>query len=78
MLDAYKSALAGDPVSAFGGIFVTNKVVDKKQPKRLRKFFFEVFIAPGYDAEALEIFKAKKNLIILVRKAIELSDKPVS
>lgn len=72
MLDAYKSALAGDPVSAFGGIFVTNKVVDKETAEEASKIFFEVFIAPGYDAEALEIFKAKKNLIILVRKAIEL------
>lgn len=69
---AYELALAGDPVSAFGGIFVTNTTVDKATAEEASKIFFEVFIAPAYDAEALEVFKAKKNLIVLVRKAIEL------
>ncbi len=72
LYDAYTAALDGDPVSAYGGIFVTNKVVDKATAEEAAKIFFEVFIAPGYDNEALEVFKAKKNLIVLVRKNIDL------
>jgi phosphoribosylaminoimidazolecarboxamide formyltransferase / IMP cyclohydrolase len=72
LTEAYKAALDGDPVSAFGGIFVTNKVVDKETAEEAAKIFFEVFIAPGYDSEALEVFKAKKNLIVLIRKEIDL------
>ncbi len=72
LIDAYNAALAGDPVSAYGGIFVTNKVVDKATAEEAAKIFFEVFIAPGYDADALEVFKAKKNLMVLVRKEVEL------
>jgi phosphoribosylaminoimidazolecarboxamide formyltransferase / IMP cyclohydrolase len=66
--DAFRAALAGDPVSAFGGIFVTNSEVDSTTAEEAAKIFFEVIIAPSYTAEALDIFKAKKNLIVLIRK----------
>ena len=67
--DAFRDALAGDPVSAFGGIFVTNHAVDGTTAEEAAKIFFEVIIAPSYTNEALEVFKAKKNLIVLVRKS---------
>jgi len=68
VLEAYLAALAGDPVSAYGGIFVTNTTVDKATAEEAAKLFFEVFIAPEYSLEALEVLKSKKNLIVLIRK----------
>ena len=67
-MDSYLQALAGDPVSAYGGIFVTNGTVDKATSEEAAKLFFEVFIAPDYTVEALEVLKSKKNLIVLIRK----------
>lgn len=67
--DAWKDALAGDPVSAFGGILITNKEVDKTTAEEINKIFFEVIIAPSYHKEALEILKQKKNRIILIQKS---------
>ena len=72
---AWKDALAGDPVSAFGGILITNRVIDASTAEEMNKIFFEVSIAPGYDDDALEILKAKKNRIILVMKDSTLQDK---
>ncbi len=66
--EAWKDALAGDPVSAFGGILVTNTTIDKEAAEEMHKIFFEVVIAPAYDPEALEVLMQKKNRIILVRK----------
>jgi len=66
--DAWKDALAGDPVSAFGGILITNAGVDSATAEEIDKLFFEVIIAPAYDDNALEILKKKKNRIILIRK----------
>jgi len=68
MIDAWKEALAGDPVSAFGGVLVTNGVVDKASADEINKLFFEVIIAPDYDMDALEILTQKKNRIILIQK----------
>jgi phosphoribosylaminoimidazolecarboxamide formyltransferase/IMP cyclohydrolase len=68
VLTAWKDALACDPVSAFGGVIVTNIPVDENTAAEIDKIFFEIIIAPGYTAEALEILKQKKNRIILVRK----------
>ena len=72
VVDAWKDALACDPVSAFGGVLVTNGVVDKATAQEIDKIFFEVIIAPDYDVDALEILGHKKNRIILVRKDIKL------
>lgn len=69
VLQAWKDALAGDPVSAFGGILVTNAPVDKEVAEEINKIFFEVIIAPAYDAGALSVLMQKKNRIILIRKA---------
>lgn len=68
VLDAWKDALAGDPVSAFGGVLVTNAVIDKAAAEEITKIFFEVIIAPDYDVDALEILGQKKNRIILILK----------
>ena len=68
LMDAWKDALAGDPVSAYGGVIVTNKVIDRDTAEEINKLFFEVITAPGYDPEALEILKSKKNRIILRKK----------
>lgn len=67
-VEAWKAALEGDPVSAFGGVLVTNGVVDKEAAVEIDRIFFEVIIAPDYDVDALEILGAKKNRIILARK----------
>ena len=72
LFDAWKDALAGDPVSAFGGILITNTVIDKATAEEINKIFFEVIIAPDYDVDALEILGQKKNRIILVRKPAKL------
>lgn len=75
LADAYKDALAGDPVSAFGGILITNKKIDKAAASEMNELFCEVVIAPSYEDEALEILKSKKNRIILIRKECELPKK---
>lgn len=67
--DAWKAALAADPVSAFGGIIVCNRRIDKAAAEEINTIFFEIIIAPEYDDEALEILKQKKNRIILVQKS---------
>ena len=59
LLDAWKDALAGDPVSAFGGILITNRTVTKEVAEEMHKIFFEVCIAPDYDDEALTILRGK-------------------
>jgi phosphoribosylaminoimidazolecarboxamide formyltransferase/IMP cyclohydrolase len=72
LLDAWNDALAGDPVSAFGGVLITNAKVDAETALEINKLFFEVIIAPAYDDEAVTILKEKKNRIILIRKQVEL------
>ncbi|MDR1405922.1 MAG: bifunctional phosphoribosylaminoimidazolecarboxamide formyltransferase/IMP cyclohydrolase [Prevotellaceae bacterium] len=67
-LAAWRKALAGDPVSAFGGVIVTNTPVDAASAGEINELFFEVIIAPGYSGEALALLKTKKNRIILVSK----------
>ena len=73
LLQAWKDALAGDPVSAFGGILITNGVVDKETAEEINNLFFEVIIAPDYDVEALEVLTQKKNRIILIQKSKQFS-----
>lgn len=69
LVDAWTDALAGDPVSAFGGVLVTNRKIDKDTAEEINKIFFEIIIAPGYDEDALEVLKSKKNRIILEKKS---------
>jgi phosphoribosylaminoimidazolecarboxamide formyltransferase/IMP cyclohydrolase len=68
LVDAWKDSLAADPLSAFGGILITNAKVDEETALEINKLFFEVIIAPSYDTKALEIIKAKPNRIILIKK----------
>ncbi len=68
--EAYLNALAADPVSAFGGVIVTNQEVDLATAQELNKLFFEVLIAPSYQEEALSLLKSRKNRILLKRKDV--------
>ena len=72
LLDAWKDALAGDPVSAFGGVIICNETIDKQTAEEMNKLFFEILIAPDYHEDALEILKSKKNRIILKQKKFSL------
>ena len=75
LTEAWKDALAGDPVSAFGGVLVTNRNIDKETASEINKIFFEIILAPGYDEDALEILKTKKNRVILKKKAYDFPGK---
>ncbi len=75
ILDAWNDALAGDPVSAFGGVLASNRTITPDVAVEINKLFFEIIIAPDYDVEALEILKSKKNRIILKKKAYKFSNK---
>lgn len=68
VFDSWKAALAGDPESAFGGVLVTNGTVDLSTAEAINEIFFEVLIAPSFDAEALNVLKSKKNRILLQLK----------
>jgi phosphoribosylaminoimidazolecarboxamide formyltransferase/IMP cyclohydrolase len=69
---AWIDALACDPVSAFGGVLITNGEVDGETAAEINKLFFEVLIAPAYTEEAITILTEKKNRIILRRKEVQL------
>lgn len=69
VLEAYQAALAGDPISAFGGILITNAPIDVAAAEEINKLFCEVVITPSFSEKALEILKSKKNRVLLVQKA---------
>ena len=77
LIDAWRDALAGDPVSAFGGILISNTKVDEETAQEVNKLFCEVIVASGYDDKAVEILKSKPNRIILVQKNVELPKKQI-
>ena len=64
--EAYRRALSGDPVAAFGGIVASNRKVTQAMAEEMKSVFYEIVIAPEYEVEALRILKRKKNLRILV------------
>jgi phosphoribosylaminoimidazolecarboxamide formyltransferase/IMP cyclohydrolase len=66
--DAWNAALACDPVSAYGGVIVTNVTIDEVAAVEIDRIFFEIVIAPGFSEGALDILRQKKNRIILSRK----------
>lgn len=74
LLNAYKDALAGDPVSAFGGVLISNKTIDFETAEEINKLFCEVVIAPGFEESAIKLLKSKKNRILLVLKNTELNN----
>jgi phosphoribosylaminoimidazolecarboxamide formyltransferase / IMP cyclohydrolase len=77
VVDAYLDALAGDPVSAFGGILISNTEIDFETAEEIHKLFCEVVIAPSYSSTALTLLKSKNNRIILVQKPVELPKKQI-
>ncbi|MCM1349237.1 MAG: bifunctional phosphoribosylaminoimidazolecarboxamide formyltransferase/IMP cyclohydrolase [Firmicutes bacterium] len=74
ILEAWTDALAGDPVSAFGGVLVANREIDAATAEQINKIFLEVIIAPAYTDEAFNILAQKKNRIIL-RQSRQLDTK---
>ncbi len=72
---AYVNALACDPVSAFGGVVITNANVDLTTAQELNKLFMEILIAPTYDDDALALLQSKKNRILLQRKTVKFTPK---
>ncbi len=64
-LDAYQRAFACDPLSAFGGVIALNRAVDRECAMAVEKQFVEVLLAPGFDEDALELLRAKKNVRLL-------------
>lgn len=67
--DAWMAALAGDPVSAFGGVLVSNTIIDFETAEMVNKLFFELIIAPDFEENAIELLSSRKNRIILRRRA---------
>lgn len=63
--EAWQAALAGDPESAFGGVIISNKIIDQATAESMSGIFFEVLLAPGFDDDALNILREKKNRILL-------------
>jgi phosphoribosylaminoimidazolecarboxamide formyltransferase/IMP cyclohydrolase len=70
--EAYLKALSCDPVSAFGGVIITNTKIDLATAEELHKLFFEILIAPAYDNDALTLLNTKKNRIVLKRKPCQM------
>jgi phosphoribosylaminoimidazolecarboxamide formyltransferase/IMP cyclohydrolase len=77
MKEAYLTALAGDPTSAFGGVLIANDTIDTATANEINSLFCEVVIAPSYDTEALHILQEKKNRIILTLNEVPLPQRQV-
>ncbi len=69
--DAFGRALAGDPLSAYGGIVAANRTIDAPTAELIIASFYECLIAPAYSDDALEILKKKKNLRVLVQDPVQ-------
>jgi phosphoribosylaminoimidazolecarboxamide formyltransferase/IMP cyclohydrolase len=65
---AFSKALAADPLSAFGGVLISNQLIDINTATKINDLFFEVLIAPAYDEDALVLLKSKKNRVLLIQK----------
>ena len=72
LVDAWKDALAADPISAFGGILITNKEINLETAEEINQLFYEVLIAPSFSTHALQLLKTKKNRILLQQNKIKL------
>ena len=71
--ESFELALAGDPVSAFGGVLICNRPIDENTAENINKLFFEIIVAPDFEKNALEILKSRKNRIILRLRSVSLS-----
>ena len=74
---AYIDALAGDPVSAFGGVLISNCEIDLATAEEIHLLFCEVVIAPSYSTEAETVLKGKKNRILLIQNSVDLPETSV-
>jgi len=68
---AWDKALAADPVSAFGGVLISNSKIDVATAAKMNELFFEVLIAPEFEPEALVLLQQKKNRILLKQKMFD-------
>ena len=75
ILNAWKTALACDPVSAFGGVLICNREIDEETAQEINNLFFEVLIAPSFDEGAKQLLSGKKNRILLKRNKVKLPSK---
>jgi phosphoribosylaminoimidazolecarboxamide formyltransferase/IMP cyclohydrolase len=75
VLSAWHAALAGDPVSAFGGILITNAQVNLDTAREINKLFYEVLIAPGFDDDARDLLLSKKKRVLLKINHFNVQDK---
>lgn len=75
LAEAWRYALAGDPVSAFGGVIIINVPIDAATAEEINKLFFEVLLAPDYEKSALELLKSKKNRILLQGRSYSFQNK---
>lgn len=73
--EAYRDALAGDPVSAFGGVLICNGIIDEQAAELINELFFEIILAPDYEKNAREILQSRKNRIILQQRAFTFPTK---
>jgi phosphoribosylaminoimidazolecarboxamide formyltransferase/IMP cyclohydrolase len=71
--EAYAAALAGDPVSAFGGVLICNRPIDLATAEQINSLFCEVVITPDFDEDALELLKSKKNRVLLKHHQVEMN-----
>ncbi len=78
LAEAYEKALAGDPISAFGGVLVCNTKLDLATAEKVNSLFCEVVIAPEFEESALELLKSKKNRVLLVANLEAIKDQKVS
>lgn len=74
LVDAWEKALAGDPISAFGGVLITNKELDLETAAEIDKLFYEVLIAPSFSNDALDLLMKKKNRVLLKKNQIEIAE----
>lgn len=75
ILEAWEAALAGDNISAFGGILIANTTIDLATAEAIDKIFYEVLIAPDFEADALAYLKKKSKRILMRIKSFERSNK---
>jgi phosphoribosylaminoimidazolecarboxamide formyltransferase/IMP cyclohydrolase len=71
--EAYLNALASDPISAFGGVIASNRMLDSETAQAMHDLFVECIIAPGFSEEALQLFAAKKNCRLILMPNLEIS-----
>src|SRR5688500_9062893 len=71
---AWDAALQADPVSAFGGVLITNAPIDKVTAEAIDTIFFEIIVAPSFEKEALEVLRKKKNRVILERAPVSINN----